>query len=825
MARGSSRSATIHASQPVGAGVVVKSEKIRDGIHGILLAFEPRKCFLKSWSGSNLSSMRTFLLQRDADAKAETPPTIPEAAARILEGLNLVQRQAVQITEGPVLIIAGPGSGKTRTLTHRIAYLIATGQARPHQILALTFTNKAAREMIERIERLVGAVAARSIWMGTFHAIFARILRREGHHIGYTADFSIYDTDDSERLLRELMTRYQIDPRQYSPRMMHHLISSAKNQMIGPADYARLVATPLQEKAARLYGPYQEALRRANALDFDDLLLKPIELFEQHPDVLRQYQAHWRYLHIDEYQDTNRAQYVLARKLAEAHRNLCVVGDDAQSIYAFRGADIGNILSFQRDYPDARIIRLEQNYRSTRCILKLADAIIRNNRDQLEKQLWTENPEGDPIVLIEALSERDEAQKVEQRIRDLHVLHGYAFRDFAVLYRTNAQSRSLEEALRRGGIPYRIVGGPSFYQRKEIKDVLAYLRLLVNPHDAGSLQRVINYPVRGIGPRTFESLVDYAQQHSLSLWQAIERVEELRLPARTQKALQEFHFLIARHASKIDKVPVEELVRSLLQESGLFEALRSEGTPEALARWENVQELLNAIAEYVATAGEQATLSGFLQEVALLTDLDEMPEDNRVTLMTLHASKGLEFPVVFITGLEEGLFPLAQATQDRKDLEEERRLFYVGVTRAQRHLFLCYARSRYRYGEQQPSVRSRFLEELDTDVIVTEAGRPFRKERMGGPWLQGGRRGALDPHNYRQSLRQTDKASDPKRRVVYDEEASEIVPGARVEHPLFGEGKVLTREGQGEQARAVVFFPEVGQKKLVLKFARLRRID
>ncbi len=764
--------------------------------------------------------MRTFLLRKD-DAEGRLVDALPEAAACILEGLNPVQRQAVQLTEGPVLIIAGPGSGKTRTLTHRIAYLIATGKAQPHQILALTFTNKAAREMMERVERLVGAAAARYIWMGTFHAIFARILRKEGQQIGYSPDFTIYDTDDSERLLRALMERYQIDPRQYSPRAIRHLISSAKNQMIGPEEYARLAASPLQEKAARLYGPYQEALQKANALDFDDLLLKPIVLFESHPELLQQYQERWRYLHIDEYQDTNRAQYVLARKLAEAHRNLCVVGDDAQSIYAFRGADIGNILSFQRDYPDAVTIRLEQNYRSTRRILRLAEAIIRHNRDQLEKQLWTENPEGEPIVLIEALSERDEAQKIEQRLRDLHVRYGYAYRDFAILYRTNAQSRSLEEALRRGGIPYRVVGGLSFYQRKEVKDVLAYLRLLVNPHDAASLQRVINYPARGIGQRTIEELMAFAQRQGLSLWQALERVEEVGLPARTQKALQDFHFLIARHAARMQTVPVDELVRDLVVESGLLEELQREGTPEALARWENVQELLNAIAEYQAAAGEQATLSGFLQEVALLTDLDELPEDNRVTLMTLHASKGLEFPVVFITGLEEGLFPLAQATQDRKELEEERRLFYVGVTRAQQHLFLSYARSRYRYGEQLPSVRSRFLEELDTDVIVTEAGLPFRKRTEDA--VGSTRYAELDPHYYRQNLRHV--VQPTRRQVVYDEATEAIAPGMRVVHALFGEGKVLALEGEGDAARAIVFFPEVGQKKLVLKFARLRRLD
>ncbi|MDX1547520.1 MAG: 3'-5' exonuclease, partial [Rhodothermales bacterium] len=601
-----------------------------------------------------------------------------------------------------------------------------------------------------------------------------------------------------------------------------------------------VVASPQQEKAATVYGPYEEARRRANALDFDDLLLKPIELFEQHPDALQKYQDRWRYLHIDEYQDTNHAQYVLAKMLAARHKNLCVVGDDAQSIYAFRGADIGNILSFQRDYPEAQVIRLEQNYRSTKMILRFADSIIRHNQDQLDKSLWTDNREGDHVVLMEALSERDEAQKIERTIRDLHARAGYTWRDFAVLYRTNAQSRSLEEALRRAGLPYRVIGGVSFYQRKEIKDALAYLRLLVNPSDAASLRRVINYPTRGIGAKTQDAIFDFARRESLTPWQAIERIEEAGLPTRAQTAVEKFRFLIASHAAKAGSQPADDVARTLLQEAGLFADLRRENTPEGLMRWENVQELLNAIAEFISAAGEAGTLSTFLQDISLLTDADAGEDDpNRVTLMTLHASKGLEFAVVFVTGLEEGLFPLAQAAQDRKELEEERRLFYVGATRAQDRLYLSHARSRFRYGEQQASVRSRFLDEVDPEVVRTEAGsrhrtRPDRFTLQPGDAVDYD---AVDPHYSRASLRggagtpqrgakRTRRAApEPSgRRIVYDEGAAELAPGLRVEHPIFGEGKILTMEGRGDQAKAVIFFKEVGQKKLMLRYAKLQRI-
>ena len=787
--------------------------------------------------------MRRFTLPA-RDTSTDVDPD-PEAEQRILDGLNEKQREAVTTTEGPVMIIAGPGSGKTRALTHRIAYLLATGQAQPRDVLALTFTNKAAGEMQERVENLVGD-NAKGMWVSTFHSSFARLLRMEGDKIGYSEDFSIYDTSDSKRLIRQQMQARNLDRDVVKPRSVQRMISSAKNEMIGPQEYADLARGDQQEMVAEVYPAYERALKQANALDFDDLLLKPIELFEQHEDVLEKYQRRWEYVHIDEYQDTNQAQYVLARKLADRHKNLCVVGDDAQSIYAFRGADITNILNFEQDYPDATTIRLERNYRSTQNIIRLADSIIEENDDQIEKELWTDNAQGEYVALMEALSEKDEAQKIERRIRDLQLREGLEYGDFAVLYRTNAQSRAIEEGLRKENVPYRVIGGTSFYERKEIKDVLAYLKLLVNPNDTASLQRVINYPTRGIGDKTQERLQRYAQQHNLSLWQAVERVEEIdTLGTRAERAVGNFRRLIARYASKAGTgdTPPDELARDLIQDAELLSELRKEHTRENLQRWENVQELISALAEYVEST-EDASISTFLQEVALMTDQDEAEDgDDKVTLMTLHAAKGTEFPVVFVAGLEEGLFPLEQATQEKAELEEERRLFYVGVTRAEQRLYLSWARSRYRYGEQQSNTRSRFLEEVDSDVVRTEAGGEL--EQDGNRFSAGGGSGEsreydeMDPHYYRQDLsgdgnkkgtsdglrriESTDGGSG--RRVVYDEGQGEIVPGARVEHSKFGEGKVQSVDGQGEKATAVVYFgSDVGNKKLKLKFAKLRVI-
>ncbi len=763
-------------------------------------------------------------------------PAQQEEADAILRGLNPAQQEAAGTTEGAVLIIAGPGSGKTRTLTHRVAYLIASGRAEPRDILALTFTNKAAREMKDRILHLLGPEGARSMWVGTFHATFARVLRREAETIGFTKNFSIYDPDDTERILKDLMSRFNVDPKQFSARLLRGLISGAKNQLVSPAQYARLASTPPEDKAAQIFGPYEAALRQANAMDFDDLLIRPIELFERSPETLARYQRLWKYVHIDEYQDTNHAQYRLARMLSQGHGNLCVVGDDAQSIYAFRGADIGNILSFQRDFKDAAVIRLEQNYRSTRRILQLADSVIKNNKNQLKKSLWTENREGDPITLIVADNEKDEAMKIERTIRDLQVRLGHSYKDFAILYRTNAQSRSLEDGLRRGSIPYRIVGGLSFYQRKEIKDVIAYLRLVVNPNDTASLQRVINYPVRGIGAKSQEDLAEFARREGLTLWQAVERVQESGIHQRARAAVERFRFMIAKHAAQSNGHPADEVARSLIEETGILSELRQENTQESLVRWENVQELISAIAEFTSASGETATLSSFLQEVSLLTDADNEDGDaNRVTLMTLHASKGLEYPVVFVSGMEEGLFPLQKAAQDLKELEEERRLFYVGITRAEDRLYLSYARSRWRYGESQSSTRSRFLDEADAEVLRTETGAAFVTKSgrfsLDAAETRSSSFEGVDPNYWRRSLR-TDvpeagrkAAKKGERQIVYDEEASQIVPGIRVEHRLFGEGKVLSLEGTGEQTSAMVFFKEVGQKKMKLRLAGLRRIE
>jgi len=763
--------------------------------------------------------MRQFVLTDDGE-----PPV--ERAESVLDGLNPAQRSAAETVDGPVMIVAGAGSGKTRTLTYRIAYLLASGKAQPYQILALTFTNKAAKEMVERIRALVGDELGSGLWMGTFHSIFSRILRREGTHIGYTADYTIYDSEDSERVVKQLLRHYAIDERQFTPRAVRSRISKAKNDLIGPDELARTASSLLEEKVATVYRPYQEELRRSNAMDFDDLLLNPIRLFDEHPDVLAKYQSRWRYIHIDEYQDTNRAQYMVTRQLAAGHGNLCVVGDDAQSIYAFRGADIRNILNFEKDQEGTKTVRLEQNYRSTKRILQLADSVIKHNRGQIEKTLWTDNPTGEAIVVLEALSEKDEAHKLQQIIRDLHLRSSYTYGDFAILYRTNAQSRSLEDALRRASIPYEIIGGVNFYQRREIKDALAYLRLVVNQSDNESLRRVINYPTRGIGDKTLQVITDFAAEEGVTLWEAVTRIEEIRLPTRAKSAVGEFKSLIGRYILDAAAKPADEVARALIQETGILTSLRDENTIEGLARWENVQELISAIAEFVSNGGENKTLSAFLQEVSLVTNVDSARDsDQQVKLMTLHSSKGLEFPVVCIAGLEEGLFPLQGSAMDPSDLEEERRLLYVGITRAKEHLFLASARSRFRFGQSQACVPSRFLEEMDATVLRSETGRGFEESKTYDhipPRRQyASQRRSRSDYAYDDAF---DEPVESPSETLPSTPASEIVAGMRVEHQLFGSGKVLSIEGQGDQARATVFFKRVGQKKLVLKFAKLRQI-
>jgi DNA helicase-2/ATP-dependent DNA helicase PcrA len=744
-----------------------------------------------------------------------------------LNELNPVQREAVQAIDGPVMIVAGAGSGKTRVLTYRAAYLVEKG-VRPDSILALTFTNKAAGEMKSRIITLVGE-GSRALWMGTFHSVFARIMRREGERIGYDRNFTIYDTDDSLSLIKSVMNSLGVSPQQFSPQGIRARISSAKNQMISPKELRESGYDQLTERAADVFEEYQRKLRQSNAMDFDDLLLRPLDLFLQHPDVLERYQHRFKYILVDEYQDTNRVQYKLIRELASKFRNVCVVGDDAQSIYAFRGADIRNILDFEKDYPDCRVFRLEQNYRSTKTILAAAGTLIRNNVDQIAKQLWTGNDEGELVSLEICEDDREEGRRIVARIEEETRRKKLSLKDFAVLYRTNAQSRSLEDALRRSGLPYIIVGGVAFYKRKEIKDVLAYLRLIVNPKDEESLVRVINVPARAIGETTVRRLRMLAEKHRLSLYEVIGS-DHLTgvLPVRTAASIRSFHGLVEKYRALRSQVSVGELARALVDDIGVLHEYKDENTPESLARRENVMELVSALSEFSDQRSE-ATLEDFLEEVSLISDVDTADFGrNAVTLMTLHAAKGLEFPVVFITGLEEGLFPLAAALESRAELEEERRLMYVGMTRAMKKLYLCTAQRRYRAGTLSFSTRSRFLDEIDQGLIEIQG---MHETRLRGPAHRPHEAGELQPGSaYRRKPHTPAGAEDQFSQDTlhsYEDESQDqarLRIGVKVEHESFGRGRVVAITGRGEQARAIVEFESVGRKQLMLKFAHLRLV-
>jgi len=742
-----------------------------------------------------------------------------------LDHLNPVQRDAVQAVDGPVMIVAGAGSGKTRVLTYRAAYLIERG-VRPDAILALTFTNKAADEMKSRIASLVGG-SSRAIWMGTFHSIFARILRKECETIGYDRSFTIYDADDSLRLIKGIMNSLGISQQQYSPQGLRSRISAAKNQMLSPKALRESGFDPMVERAATVYEEYERKLRRSNAMDFDDLLLNPLELFLKHRDVLERYQYRFTHILVDEYQDTNRVQYRLIRELAARTKNICVVGDDAQSIYAFRGADIRNILDFEKDYPECRVFRLEQNYRSTKTILAAAGSLIRQNVHQIEKKLWTGNEDGEPVFLDVCEDDRDEGYRVVNHIEEESKRRKLDLKDFAVLYRTNAQSRSIEDALRRNAIPYLIVGGVAFYKRKEIKDVLGYLRVVVNPRDEESLLRVINVPARGIGETSVRRLRTIGEKHGLSLFDVLVS-EHLAgaLPQKTEAAVRGLGALLRKYITLRDQMSVSELARTLVDDIGILQIFKEENTPESLSRRENVLELISALSEFNdRRAG--AKLEDFLEEVSLVSDIDTADFNrNAVTLMTLHAAKGLEFPVVFITGLEEGLFPLGSAVDDREQLEEERRLMYVGITRAMKKLFLLYAQRRYRSGVLSFSSRSRFLEEIDSDLIAVSGGNGTRVQRPH-------RRPAQDEggfHDRRQPAKPLVPAESNDQYFSdhlpsYEDESQEtpnLRVGSRVVHEAFGNGRVVAINGQGDQTRAVVDFETVGRKHLMLKFAHLR---
>jgi len=738
-------------------------------------------------------------------------------------------------TEGPVMVIAGAGSGKTRVLTYRLAYLLAKG-VDPFNILALTFTNKAAREMKERVLKLIGDGEGRNVWMGTFHSVFSKILRFDGHHLGYPSNYTIYDSTDSKRLIRQIISDMQLDPKMYPFSFVAGRISMAKSSLITANHYANDPDIQTADEASAkplikdIYKTYQTRLKRADAMDFDDLLFNTYLLFAGFPEVLYKYQQKFKYIMVDEYQDTNHAQYLIIKKLAANNENICVVGDDAQSIYSFRGANISNMLNFKKDYPDAKLFKLEQNYRSTQTIVKAANLVITYNKDQIKKTVWTENTLGKPIGLIKAGSDNEEGNLVAAAIFDQKMNNQLPNSAFAILYRTNAQSRSIEEGLRKKNIPYKIYGGLSFYNRQEIKDLLSYFRLVINNNDDEALMRVINTPARGIGKTTLDKMVVAADEHNVSLWQVALEPHKYRvmINSGTARKINDFTLLIRSFIALNKTKEAFDMANHIATASGLLKMFRDDETPESVSRVENIEELLNGIKEFSEKAvelsdgdmSERKTLGEFMQDVALLTDADNDKEEDqdKVTLMTIHASKGLEFPHVFVVGLEENLFPSIQSISTRSDLEEERRLFYVAITRAMEHLTLSHAESRYRWGNFTITEPSRFLEEIDDELIdrPEEIGlnRPsFKRKTQDEPKPTLNKR-ALKPLTQRQSASQRSDASSPS-------PEGDILPGMEVEHANFGRGKVLEVEGEGPNKKASVHFHAVGKKQLLLRFAKL----
>lgn len=744
-----------------------------------------------------------------------------------LASLNEPQREGVINTEGPCMIIAGAGSGKTRVLTYRIAHLIQTKNVDPFNIMALTFTNKAAKEMRDRIEKVVGA-DARNLWMGTFHSVFARILRAEAHHLGYPNNFTIYDTDDSKSLLRSVIKEMGLDETQYKVNTVYNRISSAKNRLVGWQEY---LANPvfaaddtanMRPEIGNIFKAYSLRCFKSGAMDFDDLLFNTDRLFKEHLQVLNKYQHRFQYVLVDEFQDTNLCQYFIIRKLASVRENICVVGDDAQSIYAFRGADITNILNFEKDYPELRIIKLEQNYRSTQTIVEAANSVIAKNRAQLPKKVWTENEEGNLIELIKAVSDNEEGRLVASSIFEEKMQNQYKFSDFVVLYRTNSQSRAIEEALRRMNIKYKVIGGLSFYQRKEIKDMLAYLRYSLNQQDEASFRRIINLPKRGIGDTTIDKIVVAANDHGISIWEVLQNAYSFLGGGRAVGAIEDFVTKIKRFGIEIQNKDAYEAAAEIAKSSGLLKELYEDKTVEGLSRYENVQELLNAIKEYVDDPEkEDKSLSAFLQEVSLLTSQDEDKDQDpdKVTLMTIHMAKGLEFKNVYIVGMEEDLFPSQLMLSSRSELEEERRLFYVAITRAQKKLFLSYALTRYRFGRLKNCEPSRFLDDVNSRFIKVST-------RFGGVESM-----APNPNFAKSFISGMKKtvSSQPVVKPTYKPAAdfapsdtSGLKEGMKVEHPKFGFGTVTKMEEVGAERKARILFADFGEKTLLLSFAKLK---
>lgn len=752
----------------------------------------------------------------------------------LLEQLNESQRQAVVYNEGPSLVIAGAGSGKTRVLTYKIAYLLQQGM-KPWNILALTFTNKAAREMRERIGRLVGEETARYLVMGTFHSIFARILRYEAEHIGVSSNFTIYDETDSRSLLKSIIKEMNLDDKVYKPASVHNRISMAKNHLIMAEDYAQdqtAIRSDIESKVpmiSQIYLAYARRCKQANAMDFDDLLTLTYMLFRNNEDIRRKYAEKFQYILVDEYQDTNAVQQRIVLQLAE-HQRVCVVGDDAQSIYGFRGANIDNILDFQQKFVGTKLFKLEQNYRSTQRIVQAANSLIKHNERQIHKEVYSRNDEGEKLTLKVAYSDKEEANIVCSDIKRIKRNDGCQWTDFAILYRTNAQSRSFEELMRKEGIPYRIYGGLSFYQRKEIKDIIAYFRVVANPNDEEAVKRIINYPTRGIGQTTITKIGETAQREGVSLWEVIcdPAKHKLEVSKGTMSKLEAFRLLMQSFMVRLPNDDAYVLGAAIIQEAGISQDLYSEKTPEAIARQENLEEFLSGMQDFVDSRreedrGNEVALTDFLQEVALLTDLDsedgEEEEDaGRVTLMTIHSAKGLEFPTVFVVGMEENIFPSPMSCYSKRELEEERRLLYVAITRAEKHCILTCAKNRYRYGKLEFNPESRFLKDIDPSLMNVQGASSLGSSRSFEPRQQ----------NFRPVA--TQFKADPKPRIVphrvepsgniTGHPVTALKEGSVIEHERFGLGTVLKIEGSGENTKATVEFKNLGTKQLLLKFAR-----
>ena len=768
-----------------------------------------------------------------------------------LDSLNEAQKQAVLQKEGPMIIIAGAGSGKTRVLTYRIAHLMQQG-VDSFNILSLTFTNKAAKEMKARIAGVVGASEAKNLWMGTFHSVFARILRSEADKLGFPSNFTIYDSQDSVRLISSIIRELKLDKERYKPKQILGRISSFKNSLITVKAYfnnADLQETDVhasRPKVGDIYKEYVDRCFKAGAMDFDDLLLRTNELLARFPESLAKYQDRFRYIMVDEYQDTNHSQYIIVRALADKFGNICVVGDDSQSIYSFRGANIQNILNFQKDYPDVKTFKLEQNYRSTKNIVNAANSVIARNKTKLDKEVWTSNDDGDSINVMRTISDGEEGRFVAQSIWENQMNHQLSPDDFCVLYRTNSQSRAIEDALRKKGINYKIYGGMSFYQRKEIKDILSYLRILINPNDEEAFKRIINYPARGIGATTIDKLTIAANHYKKSIFDIVKYIDkiDLKINSGTKKKLQDFMNMMLRLQIESKTKNAFEIAEIVVKQAKLIKDLEKDGTPEAVSKVENVQELLNGIKDFITDKieqGEDTSLTTFLEDVALATDFDSNKDDDKpsVSLMTIHQSKGLEYMYVYIVGLEENLFPSAMSMSTRSELEEERRLFYVAITRAEKVAYLTYAQTRYRWGKLVDAEPSRFLEEIDDQYlhyITPKTPEPAINKYLDKSIFEDAPKGIRfqKPIQRKKMERDLVKKKEiiiPKNLKKVSQTSSKtnlfdgnIVVGNIVEHNRFGTGEVLSLEGNGPNKKAEIKFGTVGKKKLLLQFAKLKVI-